>query len=86
MINSIIFKTLIILYARSFWVTECTPNPGRSFQHWLVPMEKITSLLQSLNHHPFQRKETTDLPSCDGKNVMTVILFQANVALQIFFI
>ncbi len=27
------FKTLIILYALSFWVTECTPNPGRSFPH-----------------------------------------------------
>jgi hypothetical protein len=25
------FKTLIILYALSFWVTECTPNPSRSF-------------------------------------------------------
>ena len=32
------FKTLIILYARSFWVTECTPNPGRSFPHWRAPM------------------------------------------------
>jgi hypothetical protein len=28
------FKTLIILYARSFWVTASRPNPGRSFQHW----------------------------------------------------
>ena len=34
------FKTLIILYARSFWVTECTPNPGRSFPHWRAPMIK----------------------------------------------
>ncbi len=32
------FKTLIILYARSFWVTECTPNPDWSFPHWLAPM------------------------------------------------
>ncbi len=32
------FKTLVILYALSFWVTECTPNPGRSFPHWLAPM------------------------------------------------
>ena len=32
------FKTLIILYALSFRVTECTPNPGRSFPHWLAPM------------------------------------------------
>ena len=31
------FKTLIILYALSFWVTECTPNSGRSFPHWLAP-------------------------------------------------
>ncbi len=27
------FKTLIILYALSFWAPECTPNPGRSFPH-----------------------------------------------------
>ena len=32
------FKTLIILYALNFWVIECTPNPGRSFQHWLASM------------------------------------------------
>ena len=30
------FKTLI-KRAVSFWVTECTPNPGRSFPHWLAP-------------------------------------------------
>ncbi len=27
------FKTLIILYALSFWVNERTPNPGRSFPY-----------------------------------------------------
>ncbi len=32
------FKTLILLYALSFWVTECTPNPGWSFPHWLAHM------------------------------------------------
>ena len=32
------FKTLIIFIARSFWVTEGTPNPGRSFPHWRASM------------------------------------------------
>ncbi len=32
------FKTLIVLHARSFWVTECTPNPSWSFPHWPAPM------------------------------------------------
>jgi hypothetical protein len=32
------FKTLIILYARSFFETESRPNPGRSFPHWLATM------------------------------------------------
>ncbi len=36
------FISPIILYARSFWVTECTPNPSQSFQHWLAPMTQST--------------------------------------------
>jgi hypothetical protein len=32
------FKTLIILYARSFWVTASRPNRGRSFAHWPASM------------------------------------------------
>ena len=39
------FKTLIILYALSFRVTECTPNPGRSFPHWLAPMVNSRKLV-----------------------------------------
>ncbi len=23
-----------LLYALNVWVIDCTPNPGRSFQHW----------------------------------------------------
>jgi hypothetical protein len=34
------FRTLIILYALSFWVAECTPNPGRSFPH--SPMSMVS--------------------------------------------
>ncbi len=32
------FKTLVILYALSFWETECTPNPCQSFPHSLLSM------------------------------------------------
>ncbi len=32
------FKTLIKLYARNFWVIEGRPKRGRSFPHWLAPM------------------------------------------------
>ncbi len=35
------FKLIIILYARRFWVTECTPNPGWSFPHWPGPMLEL---------------------------------------------
>jgi hypothetical protein len=35
------FQTLIILYALSCWVTECTPDPGRSFLH--SPLSMILS-------------------------------------------
>ncbi len=41
------FKTLIILYAINFWVIECTPNPGRPFPHWPVPMVMMCSFPQS---------------------------------------
>ena len=34
----IMFKTLIILHARNFWVIEGRPKRGRSFPHWLAPM------------------------------------------------
>jgi hypothetical protein len=34
----IMLKTLIILYALSFWVTAGRPKRGRSFPHWLESM------------------------------------------------
>ncbi len=36
------FKTLILLYARSFWETGSRPKPGRSFPHWLATMSCLT--------------------------------------------
>jgi hypothetical protein len=41
------FKTLIILYALSFWVTAGRPKRGRSFPHWLAFMFLI--LLKALS-------------------------------------
>ncbi len=40
---------LIIFYASSFWVTECTPNPGRSSQHLPAPMHAINGKMTSLS-------------------------------------
>jgi hypothetical protein len=40
----------IILYALSFWVTECTPNPGRSFPHSPLSIDRWrSSYLQGYN-------------------------------------
>ncbi len=41
------FKTIIILYARSFWETESRPNPGRSFPHWLAPMVETMNTMNT---------------------------------------
>ena len=40
------FKTLIVLYALSFWVTECTPNPSWSFPH--LPLSMVLGLTMAL--------------------------------------
>ena len=65
------FKTLIIFIARSFWETEGTPNPGRSFPHWRASMvttslpmfpdsNKISPVLQVMARHVPSRPGWTE--------------------------
>jgi hypothetical protein len=67
------FKTLITLHALSLWVTECTPNPGQSFQlHPALASVHAWNLTQGLFVDVIPR-EHSQFAQCSWENPLQTI-------------